>query len=277
MTASAAGVTSAARSGVPRESFARSLASGLVGGYDVEGPRVRLGLLWLVALIVSMVLGGWALGVLMALVAGAAGSQSAAAWRRVGRRPHQIVAGLTGLLMPLAAALGTATLGAVAVVAVVAALVGATTDRRRHSSVLADAGLTLRCGFVVGLACASLVIIHRLEIGAAVCLVLLMCAYDVGDFLVGTGREHAGRGSDRRHRRGARGHLRHRGLRLPAVRLGLGLGVRWHGGGHVPAGSGAGHGDAPHRRVAGARRCDGSTRCCWSARCGRGRSGDTSA
>ena len=180
-------MTTAVRSGAPRESFARSLASGLVGGYDVEGPRVRLGVLWLVALIVATVLGGWALGVLMALVAGAAASQSAAAWRRAGRRPHQIVAGLTGLLMPLAAAVGTASLGAVAVLAVGAALAGAATDRRRHSSVLADAGLTLRCGFVVGLACSSLVIIHRLEIGAAICLVLLMCAYDVGDFLVGTG------------------------------------------------------------------------------------------
>ena len=136
---------------MPRESFARSLASGLVGGYDVEGPRVRLGLLWLASLIGAIVLGGWALGLLMGLVAGAAGSQSAAAWRRVGRRPHQIVAGLTGLLMPLAAALGTGALGAYGV-AVVAALAGAATDRRRRASVLADAGLTLRCGFVVGLA-----------------------------------------------------------------------------------------------------------------------------
>jgi len=180
-------VTSAARVDAPRQNFARSLASGLVGGYDVEGPRVRLGLLWLVALIVSIVLGGWALGVLMGLVAGAAGSQTAAAWRRVGRRPHQVVAGLTGLIMPLAAALGTGTLGAVVILAVLAAIVGAATDRGRRSTVLADAGITLRCGFVVGLACASLVVIHRLEIGAAICLVLLMCAYDVGDFLVGTG------------------------------------------------------------------------------------------
>ncbi|MGZ4682165.1 MAG: hypothetical protein ACXWCM_04240 [Acidimicrobiales bacterium] len=180
-------MTSATRSGMPRQSFARSLASGLVGGYDVEGPRVRLGLLWLVSLIGAIVLGGWALGLLMGLVAGAAGSQSAAAWRRAGRRPHQIVAGLTGLVMPLAAALGTGALGLVAVLAALAALAGAASDRRRHATVLADAGLTLRCGFVVGLAGASLVVIHRLEIGAAVCLVLLMCAYDVGDFLVGTG------------------------------------------------------------------------------------------
>jgi len=179
------------------------------------------------------------------LVAGAAASQSAAAWRRAGRRPHQIVAGLTGLLMPLAAAVGTASLGAVAVLAVGAALAGAATDRRRHSSVLADAGLTLRCGFVVGLACSSLVIIHRLEIGAAICLVLLMCAYDVGDFLVGTGASTPAEGPIA-------------GIAAVLV-VTFAIGVfafppfDWrHGCGHVPARTGAGHGHAPDRGVAGA-------------------------
>ena len=38
----------------------------------------------------------------------------------------------------------------------------------------------------MGLAAASLVVIRHLEIGAAVSLVLLVCAYDLGDFLVGT-------------------------------------------------------------------------------------------
>ncbi len=50
----------------------------------------------------------------------------------------------------------------------------------------ADAGLTLRCGYPVGLAAGSLVVIRHLEIGAAVSLVLLVCAYDLGDFVVGT-------------------------------------------------------------------------------------------
>jgi hypothetical protein len=94
-------VTSATRSGVPRESFARSLASGLVGGYDVEGPRVRLGLLWLVALVGAIVLGGWALGLLMGLVAGAAGSQSASAW---------VFGGMAAAMCPLGQVLATAML-----------------------------------------------------------------------------------------------------------------------------------------------------------------------
>jgi hypothetical protein len=167
--------------------LARSLASSLVGGYDLEGPRVRLGLLWFAVMLAAVFLGAWAIGLVLALVCGAAASQSAAAWRHAGRRPHQIVAGLPGLGLPVAAVIGTGMLGLAALVAAGAALVAATTDPRRRYPVVADAGLTLQCGFAVGLAGASFVVIRNLEIGAAVSLLLLLCAADVGDFLVGTG------------------------------------------------------------------------------------------
>jgi hypothetical protein len=196
-----AGRTGARRAGAPRTAptpkpkpkpspspgLARSLATSLVGGYDLNGPRVRLGLLWFVVLLVSVAMGDGAVGLVMALVCGAAASQSAASWRRVGRRPNQIVAGLAGLALPLAAAIGTGALGLVAIVVAGASVAMAATDRRRRSPIFADAGLTLRCGYVVGVAGASFVVIHRLESWAAVALVLLLCAYDVGDFLVGTG------------------------------------------------------------------------------------------
>ena len=171
----------------PSPGLARSLASSLVGGYDLDGPRVRLGLLWFVVMLTAVVLGSWAVAVVLALVCGAAASQSAAAWRQAVRRPHQVVAGLSGVALPLAAAVGTGMLGLVAIVAAAAALLAAATDGRRRSPLIADAGLTLQCGYVVGLAGASFVIIRHLEIGAAVSLLLLLCAYDVGDFLVGTG------------------------------------------------------------------------------------------
>jgi sulfur-carrier protein len=166
----------------------RSLADGLVGGYDIDGPRIRLGLLWFVVLLAAVALGPWPLAVVMALVAGAAASQTAAAWRRAGLPANAPVAGLAALGMPMAAALGTASLGLASVVVAVLALVTAAASRRnrRRHRVWAMAGLTLRCGFPVGLAAASLVIIRHQEIGAAVSLVLLVSAYDLGDFLVGT-------------------------------------------------------------------------------------------
>ena len=176
---------------VPRPALSRSLARGLVGGYDLDGPRVRLGLLWVVVLIAATALGSAALGLALAVVAGAAGSQTAAAWRRAGRRPNQIVAGLGALALPLAAIVGTAMAGLAVVVVVAAALALAASDRRRRLPVLADAGLTVQCAVPVGLALASMVLIRDLEIGAVICLVLLVCAYDVGDFLVGTGASTA--------------------------------------------------------------------------------------
>jgi molybdopterin converting factor small subunit len=164
----------------------RSLAEGLVGGYDVSGPRLRLGLVWAVALVVAVFLGVWPFAIVLALVAGAAGLQTAAAWRHVGARANRAVAGPTALALPLAAALGTGMLGLAAIVAALVAVAAAALDRRRERPLWVDAGLHLRCGYPVGLAAGSLVVIRHLEIGAAVSLVLLLLAYDLGDFVVGT-------------------------------------------------------------------------------------------
>ena len=153
--------------------LARSLTNSLVGGYDLDGPRVRLGLLWFVVMLAAVALGPWAVAVVLALVCGAAASQSAAAWRHIGRRPHQIAAGLTGVGLPLAAAIGTGMLGLAAMVAATAAVATAAADPRRRYPVLADAGLTLQCGFLIGLAGAAFVVIRHLEIGAAASLLLL--------------------------------------------------------------------------------------------------------
>ena len=179
--------SSARSTPAPRPALGRSLAEGLVGGYDLDGPRVRLGLVWFAVLLAGIALGSLALGLALAAVAGAAGSQTAAAWRRVGRRPNQIVAGVGALVLPLSAVVGTAALGFAVIAVAVAALATAGVDRRRRFPWLAEAGLTVQCAVPVGLATASLVLIRHLEIGAVIALVLLVCAYDVGDFLVGTG------------------------------------------------------------------------------------------
>ena len=167
----------------------RSLADGLVGGYDIDGPRVRLGLLWFVVLLVAIALGPWPLAVVMALVAGAAGSQTAAAWRRVGpaRQRARGRAGRAGPAAGRGAGHGVAGPGCV-VVAVVALVTAAVTDAPAPPPRAGPmAGLTLRCGFPVGPG-RGLAGGHpppgdrrRGVAGAA------GVAYDLGDFLVGTG------------------------------------------------------------------------------------------
>ena len=58
---------------------------------------------------------------------------------------------------------------------------------RAPGRLLEAAGATLQCALPPGFAAAGVVLTLRLEIGAAVTLVLLVAAYEVGDYLVGSG------------------------------------------------------------------------------------------
>ena len=59
--------------------------------------------------------------------------------------------------------------------------------QHRFGPLLEDAGTTLQSAVPPALAAAGVVLTLRLEIGAAVTLVLLVAAYEVGDYLVGSG------------------------------------------------------------------------------------------
>jgi hypothetical protein len=160
----------------------------VVSGYDLDGPRVRMGVLWFVVAIAAAWLGGaLAVALLFGLVAGAAALQTAAAWRKVGARPHRLVAGLGALALPLAATLGIGLTGLVALGMAVAAVAVAATQPRRRYPPIALAGYTMRSGFFVGLAAASAVALSRTDSAALVTLIVLVSGYEVGDYLVGTG------------------------------------------------------------------------------------------
>lgn len=158
-----------------------------VGGYELEGPRVRLGVLWFVAAVAAAAIGVAATAVVFGLVAGAAGSQAAAAWRRVGCRPNQAVAGLGALLLPVSAAFGIGVLGVAALVYVVAAIVAGFVDPSGRTSAVGKAGYTVRAGFFIGIAGASAVLLDRTSAAALVALIVLISGFEVGDYLVGTG------------------------------------------------------------------------------------------
>ena len=150
---------------------------------------MRLGLLWFAANVGALVLGTAALGLLYAGTAGAAALHTARAWRRVGRRPDRLVAGLAATLMPLAAALHTSLLGAALLAMVAAAFL--TAPGRVASRKIVEASHTVQCGLFVGLAASSVVLTERYETGGAVALVALVAAYEVGDYLVGSGSSNA--------------------------------------------------------------------------------------
>ncbi len=153
--------------------------------HDVDGPRVRLGVLWFVVSAGACAIGRPALAVVMATAAALAADQvvrlhDAQATSGVRQLPAdlpRLVAVLGAASLPLAAAAGSDTLaGAMALTAM--------------AGLFAAGGRGILPVFAVlplGLAAASPVLLHRLGFAAALFLLLLVAAYDAGDFLVGTG------------------------------------------------------------------------------------------
>jgi hypothetical protein len=154
--------------------------------YDIEPPHVRLGLAWFLLVVVAMALGGT---LALAAVYGGASAlgayQCARCWRRrKPNRPDPVVAAAIGGVLPLAAAISTAVLGIAVLGAVVVALVRASAE---STPLLATAGRTLQCSLWVGGAAAGVVAAHRFESWAAIGLVLVVSAYETGDYIVGSG------------------------------------------------------------------------------------------
>ena len=150
--------------------------------HDIDGPKVRLGAVWFAATIAACFAGRPALAVLMAAAVACAADQvvrlhDPRATASVLEEPVRLVAVLGAASLPLAAAAGSDTLtGACALSVMAAACVGG-----GRSAVVVLGVLPL------GLGAAAPVLLHHLGTSAALVLLVLVAAYDAGDFLVGTG------------------------------------------------------------------------------------------
>jgi hypothetical protein len=155
--------------------------------YDIEPPHVRLGIAWFLLVVVAMAVAGtFGLALVYATCSALAAYQCARAWRRrKPNRPDPQVAAVIGGLLPLAAAVSTGMIGVALLLAVVLAVLRAYPETR--TPVLATAGRTLQCSLWVGGAAAGVVAAHRYESWAAIGLVLVVSAYETGDYLVGSG------------------------------------------------------------------------------------------
>lgn len=153
--------------------------------HDVDGPKVRLGIAWFAATAVACLVSRPLLAVVLAGAAAFAADQLvrlhdaalSSDVRRLLEEPTRLVAVLGAASMPLAAAAGSDTLAAAMVAT---ALLG----------VVALGGRVVVPVFAalpIGLAAASPVLLHRLGPASALFLLLLVAAYDAGDFVVGTG------------------------------------------------------------------------------------------
>jgi Cytidylyltransferase family len=155
--------------------------------YDIDGPRVRLGIAWFLVAIVALVLGPLPAAVVYGGAAAIAAAQTARVWRRHKQRPNRVVAAGMAGGMALGACLGAGGGGLAILVGTGCAVGFAMTDIKSRNPVVTDAGWTIQCALPVGIAAMSMVLLTRLDQGSAIALLLLVSAYETGDYLVGSG------------------------------------------------------------------------------------------
>lgn len=158
--------------------------------YNTQGPKVRMGVLWalaVIAVLVPQALRPWGLAVLYGVVAGAAAAQIIDAHRGNRTSADRAVAAFGASGLAVAATLGTQALGAGYLLLVVAALAAALGTPETGRLPLPRAGHTVAAAGICGGAAASLVLLAEYEIGALIILLVFVMVYDASDFIVGSG------------------------------------------------------------------------------------------
>jgi hypothetical protein len=158
--------------------------------HDTQGPRIRLAILWLLAVVASLAfapLRPYGLAVLYAVVAGAAALQVVDAWHQVRTGADRWVAALGASSLPVLATEGVRPLGVALLLLVAAAIVAAAQSGDRDMSLLDAAGHTVLSAGLCGGAAASLVLLADYEIGAVIILLIYLMVYDASDYVVGSG------------------------------------------------------------------------------------------
>lgn len=160
--------------------------------YNTQGPRIRLGIMWLLAVALSLAaapLRPYGLAVLYAVVAGMAAQQVVDAWHHERTGKLRWVTALGASSLPVLATLGTRPLGVGLLLLVVASIVVAVADRRTSpgTKALAEAGNAVLAAGVCGGAAAALVLLANYDIGAVIILIVYLMVYDASDYIVGSG------------------------------------------------------------------------------------------
>jgi hypothetical protein len=155
--------------------------------YDVQGPKVRLGALWFLLLLGSLVYGTPALAVVYGVTAILASYQLARAWLDLGEHPSLLIATIGAAAIPSASVIGPAPAGVAVLGTTVLAVFAATATSETREHYIGTVGLTVRCSVFVGLAAAAPILSYEVHPGAGALLLLFVSGYEMGDYLVGSG------------------------------------------------------------------------------------------
>ncbi|HZM30498.1 MAG TPA: hypothetical protein VFB77_08420 [Acidimicrobiales bacterium] len=156
--------------------------------YDIDGPRVRLGVAWFAGAMAATLVSAPTTALLYAAVAGLAARQMVKAWGSVSWQAD-VAAGI-GAVPVLAALVGVpfavSTAGLAVAVAIGCAMAPDGERLPGAGGRLAAAGI-MCLGLVPALAGAAFVLVRVDSVVAAVVLLLMVSAYEAGDYIVGSG------------------------------------------------------------------------------------------
>lgn len=157
--------------------------------YDIDGPRIRLGVGWFLLAAPAVILSLATIALLYGVVGGLAARQVVKAWN--GSRRQADVAGPLVAVPVLATIFGLEAGLATLVVALVIALVVGWQEPagglRGGSGRLAGGGIMVQAVGPMAVAGGSMVLLANQNAVVAGMLFLMACAYEVGDFIIGSG------------------------------------------------------------------------------------------
>jgi hypothetical protein len=181
------GKATARRAGLERDAPTRRRGR-LAVVYDIDGPRVRLGVGWFVLALAAVVASPISAALVYGVAAGWAARQVVRAWGSVAWQAD-VATGLGAV--PVLAALGGTRLLVAALCAGVLGAIGAACapggERLTGRGGRAAALGILLLAIVPAVGAASMVLVRGDSRASAVVLFLLVSAYEMGDFIVGSG------------------------------------------------------------------------------------------
>ncbi len=155
-------------------------------------PHGRLGLAWATVTVGLTVLGPVWLAAWLAVAAFIAGAQTCLVWRKRRERPVSLAGAVIAGGMPIAASFDTRWMTGVVAAGVLVTFVARLRAPTRAPS--RDVALTLAVGVPIGLGAAAPVLVRHTGIAAALLLLAMVCVYDAGAYVVGTGASSAWEG-----------------------------------------------------------------------------------
>ncbi|MDH3683294.1 MAG: hypothetical protein OEV40_25505, partial [Acidimicrobiia bacterium] len=158
--------------------------------YRTDGPKITFGIIWFVVVVTAILNSPLVLAGVLSLVAGLAGLQVGYAWFPE-YPPTKWWTGLAAFVAAVGGLMGPLGLGAGCALGLVLLLIYILTNPVHHRSFTELLDVLVRASIPVGVAAASLTAVLLLEPGAALSLVVLISAYETGDFLVGSGSSNA--------------------------------------------------------------------------------------